>query len=215
MVLISFAQISLLPYFSYKYGISMFPLACIIGACSVKSLSLPGLNKIKRQLTIALLSLILFVYAASGFITVFNKNSDLLEIQDWRGAGKYLSMHVNKRDMLFFVQSWRYSSLEYYFKTPSELCLVNDYKQLIEKVKVLLKEKHLGKEQIQHRRFWVVLSSLENRSALIEKFFGDKKIPAKEKAELIVQRLKKNLRIESIDTLHFKRVSTVQFIVKS
>jgi len=162
-----------------------------------------------------LLSLILLVFTATGFVTIFDKNSDLLEIQDWRGAGKYLSSHVNKRDVLFFVQSWRYLSLEYYFKTPSKLCLVDNDKQLIENTKQFLEKQSSGEGKIQPRKFWVVLNSLENRSAFIENFFGDLKIPAKEKATLLIKRLKENFSIESIDVMHFKRVSIVHFIVKS
>jgi len=213
--LISFAVIALLPFFSFRYGIGLFPLGCILSACSVRFLSLLTLNQLKRQLIIVLLSLIYLVYATTGFLTIFDKNSDLLEIQDWKGAGKYLSSHVNKRDVLFFVQSWRYLSLEYYFKTPSKLYLVENDKQLIENAKYLLEEQSSREGKIQHRKFWVVLNSLENRSALIEKFFGDTKIPAKEKAKLLIKRLKENFSIERIDVMHFKRVSIVHFIAKS
>ena len=208
-------MIALLPFFSFRYGIGLFPLGCILSACSVRFLSWLTLNQLKRQLIIVLLSLIYLVYATTGFLTIFDKNSDLLEIQDWKGAGKYLSSHVNKRDVLFFVQSWRYLSLEYYFKTPSKLYLVENDKQLIENAKHLLEEQSSREGKIQHRKFWVVLNSLENRSALIEKFFGDTKIPAKEKAKLLIKRLKENFSIERIDVMHFKRVSIVHFIAKS
>ena len=213
--LISFAMIALLPFFAFRYGIGMFPLGCILAACSIRFLYLLTLTNLKRYLTIVLLSLLLIVYTITGFITIFDKNSDLLEIQDWRGAGKYLSSHIKKRDILFFVESWRYLSLKYYFKTPSKLYLVENDKQLIENVKHLFEEQSPGKEKIQRRQFWVVLSSLENKNALIEKFFGDLKIPAKENAKLLIKKLRENFNIESIDVLHFKRISIVQFSAKS
>ena len=210
--LITISQQILLPFFAYRYGIGFFGFACILSANSVYLLNFTLINKARYRFAQSFVSLALLSYVASGIVVVSINNDDLFEIQQWRQAAQYLESRFEKEDILYFVHDWQYPSLEYYFEAPSDIYLVKNHVQLIKKLDDELREDSIFGSNGQAKRIWIVLNSLENKNAAIEKFFGGK-ISTEEKVQILAKDLESNFGVRHIEIRKYRRVAIVSFEV--
>ena len=151
-----------LSFISYRYGLGVFPVTCLIAAGV--TLSSPG--RLLRQRNVhgaALLSLCILV----GTMTMALAPSTFFTYHDWIGCNQYLVQVVKPQDQIWFEYDERSFSLRYYYPHPSQIGF-SPHRSRDAAVHDLL-QRH-QQTTTAGGRVWAVFPSFQNRNPLIERF---------------------------------------------
>ena len=160
-----------LPFISYRYGLGLFPITCLLASCA----ALPSGHRTpsRARLLAAAAPCIGFV---TGFAVMAIAPSSYFTYSDWISCNRYLSAVAGPRDQIWFQNYQEAFPLEYYFGNPSrivhfpypQLASIPSSQYSAAQAEDLLKRhKAAGAEG---GRIWVVEASFQNMNPWIERF---------------------------------------------
>jgi hypothetical protein len=152
-----------LPYIAYKYGLGVFPLACILAAYSLKQPGGPGSRwrLVLRGCTFVAIAW----YCVAGAAFLAAADARTFEFQDWRGAARYLAGHAAPNDALTLSDQYGLPCLSYYYKGPARLYGAGRLDTGADLVANLLSE-----PGAPGRAVWVVIASLANEDSFVARY---------------------------------------------
>jgi uncharacterized membrane protein len=151
-----------LSFISYRYGLGVFPVTCLIAA-SVTLPSPGGLLCKREVLGAALLSLCILL----GTMTMALALSSFFSYSDWVGCNKYLMQVVKPQDQIWFEYDERSFPLQYYYPHPSQI-VFSPCRSTDSAVHDLLQ--HHQQMTTAGGRIWMVFPYFQNRNFWIERF---------------------------------------------
>jgi 4-amino-4-deoxy-L-arabinose transferase-like glycosyltransferase len=184
---------STLPYVAYRYCLGLFPLTCIVAACSWRALSGRAL------LTRAAAGVAIIGYCASGAVFILQAGETVFGYQDWRGAVRYLRQHSAPGEVVMVTASDRALPLGYYYKAP--VAVATTAGQI-----AALAEGNLKGTSAGDRTAWVLCSNFANEKPLAARYTEFRKLAIKEPDdELPAALAQRGLAISR--TVRFQRVT--------
>ena len=146
-----------LPFVSYRYGLGIFPLACVVLACAPKlGARLAGSNRALANIGYGLLA----AYCIIGIVYLLKATPTTFETQNWRDAVRYVTAHAKRTDAIVLADIWDADPFHYYYRGGAEP--ITDIKDLPEVV-----AKAMGQPYVLGRTVWIVSSSFENANPLV------------------------------------------------
>jgi 4-amino-4-deoxy-L-arabinose transferase-like glycosyltransferase len=148
---------STLMYVAYRYTLGIFPLACVVAACSWKAW--PRARLLARVCIGG--AILTYCVAGAGFLVRADQGA--FGFQDWRRASAYLSRHAAPGDKVLVSPDVCLLPLTYYYKAPGVLAADGEA------------VRHRAVELVQRANprgsaVWVVLSTFANDNALVGRF---------------------------------------------
>lgn len=193
-----------LSFISYRYGLGVFPITCLIAA----SVILPSSGRLlsKRQvLGAALLSLCILL----GMMKMALAPSSFFAYSDWIGCNKYLTQVVKPQDQIWFEYDERSFPQQYYYPHPSQI-VFSSHRSTDAAVRDLL-------ERYQHMtttggQIWMVFPYFQNRNLWIERFTRIRPSQFEQNSDKINRQLQAHhgLRLQEDQT--FDRIGIYQLV---
>jgi 4-amino-4-deoxy-L-arabinose transferase-like glycosyltransferase len=193
-----------LSFISYRYGLGVFPITCLIAASVI--LPSPGQGSSKSQvLRPALLALCVLL----GIMRMALAPSSFFAYSDWIGCNRYLMQVVNPQDQIWFEYDERSFSLQYYYPHPSQI------------VSCPRCSRDAAVRDLVHRhqqmtatggRIWMVFPDFQNRNFWIERFTRMRPRQFEENIDEINRQLQihQGLRLQQDQT--FDRIKIYQLV---
>jgi hypothetical protein len=156
-----------MPYVAYKYGLGVFPLACILAAYSLKFPGSAGGGSgfswrlVVRGCTFAAIAW----YCVAGAAFLATTDAGTFGYQDWKGASRYLAGHATPNDAIALSYHYGLRCLRYYYKGPARFYDASRPGETAGLVSRLLSE-----PSPPDRAVWVVVLSLANEDSLAAKY---------------------------------------------
>jgi hypothetical protein len=151
------------PFVAYKYGLGVFPLACILAAYSLKA---PGGSGSRWRLVLRGCTLAaIAVYCVTGAAVLIGADTRTFEFQDWKGAARYLASHATRNDAIALSYRYGLPCLGYYYKGPARFYDAEQPGEAAGLVSRLLSE-----PGPPDRAVWVVILSLANEDSLAARY---------------------------------------------
>ena len=142
---------STLTYVAYRYGLGIFPLACVIAAFSWKAVA-------QRPAAVrASLGAVILVYCALGALFIVRADQETFGYQDWRAASRYLSRFAAPGETVIVTPDFDLLPLTYYYKAGSVVVGSDDVPAEVAKA--------IAREPV-----WLVAGSFTNDNPLISKY---------------------------------------------
>jgi uncharacterized membrane protein len=141
-----------LPFVAYRYGLGIFPLACVVAACSWKPWPRP------LPLRTGAAALIL-AYCAAGVVFLASAGENAFGYQDWRSAVRYLADRCTAQDVVLVPGDYGPLPFSYYWRGPRPL-LSGQSPQAIS----------AALASATSSRAWVLLGWFSNDSCLVGRY---------------------------------------------
>jgi len=146
-------------YVAYKYGLGLFPLACVIAAYGSRFMverQTPWHTAVKR-----LASAGAALYCILGGIFLARADRSTFEFQNWKGAAEYLRTHSAAIDTIV-VSNRDLPAFSYYYRDPATVVTDRESSRSYDAITSSLAK--------GNRRAWVLISTFENDSPLVGSF---------------------------------------------
>ncbi len=147
-----------LPYVAYRYGLGIFPLACVVAACSWKAWS-------ERVVAQAAIASVILVYWLAGAASIARAGENTFGYQDWRGAARYLKQRFSANDAVFVVHEANLLPFRYYWKESEPVTMGTDIGVSSDQI-----ARTASSAGTPAPRAWIVLSTFANENALVARF---------------------------------------------
>ncbi len=191
-----FARLTL-PYVAYRYGLGIFPLTCVVAACSWKLW--PG-RPLARAATIALI----LVYCATGAAFIASAGENTFGYQDWRGAARYLVHHWSPGDVVVVPGDFGALPFSYYWRGPAAVRSGGAPQQIAEALAEALQARNRPGS-----RAWVVLNTFANENPLVARYTESRRRGAEGQEKELARTLEsRGLRVCA--TARFQRVTVIE-----
>jgi uncharacterized membrane protein len=152
-----FAKLTL-PFVAYRYGLGIFPLACVVAACSWKALP-------ERQWVRPGVVLVILAYWVGGATFIVSARENTFGYQDWRAAARHLSARWSPGDSILVPGSYGLLPFSYYWKGPRPLNPSNEPQAIGESLGPILPA-----QNAVERRAWVLLGTFANDNAVVARY---------------------------------------------
>jgi hypothetical protein len=152
-----FAKLTL-PYIAYRYGLGMFPLTCVVAACSWKLWP-------RRRLPRAGAAALILAYWAAGAVFIAAAGENTFGYQDWRSAAGYLAAHSLPSDVVVVPGDYGLQPFSYYWKGPEPL----GSREAPQAISTSLAQALVTGDATTSRG-WVLLNSLANENPLVSRY---------------------------------------------
>jgi len=193
-----------LSYVAYKYGLGVFPLACILAAYSLR---LPGAGarglKLSWPLAAKVCGITLIAsYCIAGAAFLATADARAFEYQDWKGTAQYLRNHATGSDLIALSGRYGVPCLSYYYNGPARF--------------VSVREQHpddlvsglLAGPGPPDRAVWIVLLSLANENPVVARYTEFKKYDLEAQTETTIAGLRKR-GLFACHAARFHRVNVI------
>jgi 4-amino-4-deoxy-L-arabinose transferase-like glycosyltransferase len=152
-----FAKLTL-PYVAYRYGLGIFPLACVVAACSWKL-------RPQRLLPRAGASALILAYCAVGAVFMASAGVNTFGYQDWRSASGYLADRFSVGDVVLVPGDHSPLPFSYYWTGPEPLRSRESPQAISASLAQVLVTRDAASS-----RGWVVLSSFARENPLVGRY---------------------------------------------
>ncbi len=193
------------PFVAFKFGLGVFPLACILAAYSPKlfgagelRLGFPWMN-LARGCTYAVIA----GYCIGGAAFIVTADTAAFGYQDWRGAARFLSSHATPEDAIVLSLHYDVAPLGYYYKGPARFFGVTEREEAHGLASKLLLE-----PGSPHRAAWIIVSTLANESPLVSKFTEIKRHDYQAQTQKLIAALKER-GLSAALAARFQRINVV------
>jgi hypothetical protein len=152
-----------LSYFAYRYGLGLFPVACVIAACSIRLL--PGRFGISPRIVRIATYVVAVTYLAASGAFLAKAGPDVWDYQAWDEVSALLARETRAGDAVVVQPSICITALQYYYKGPAAMYppkRVDGWSPPLEEL--------TGSIASRHATVWLVFSSFENPSSFVSSF---------------------------------------------
>ena len=157
LVAITLFIVATLEYVAYRYALGVFPLACVVAACSWEALPQ------RRIVARACLCAAMLGYCASGAVFIARAGQNTFGYQDWRSAGQYLSRFSEPGETVLVSPRAGLLPLTYYYKAPGVVAsAMGEAPDFV--------VRHLQATDKPNRGVWVVFSTFANDNPLVARY---------------------------------------------
>jgi uncharacterized membrane protein len=169
-----------LPYVAYRYGLGIFPLACVVAAYSWKAW-------LRRPAARAGVVVVILVYWVSGAAFIASAAENTFGYQDWRAAASYVAARWVPGDAVLVPGDYGVLPFSYYWKGPPPL----------------------NAREAPAPRSWLLLSTFANENAMVARFTETRRPdPASRRQELVGELAARRLNV--CQTAAFHRVDVLE-----
>jgi 4-amino-4-deoxy-L-arabinose transferase-like glycosyltransferase len=191
-----FARLTL-PYVAYRYGLGIFPLTCVVAACSWKLWP-------ERSPARAVTTALILVYCATGAAFIASAGENTFGYQDWKGAVRYVADHFSAGDVVLVPGSYGLLPFSYYWTGPQPLGSGEAAQAIEARLAQVLPARNAA-----GARAWVLLNSLANENPLVARYTESRRREPQEKEKELAAAIESGgLRL--CGTSRFQRVTVLQ-----
>jgi 4-amino-4-deoxy-L-arabinose transferase-like glycosyltransferase len=147
-----------LPYVAYRYGLGIFPLVCVVAACSWKLW--PQRLPLRAGVAASIL-----VYCAAGGVFIASAGENTFGYQDWRSAVRYVADRFTAEDVVLVPGDYGPLPFSYYWAGPAPLQSAQSPHAISAGL-----AKVLATGDATTSRGWVLLGSFANENLLVGRF---------------------------------------------
>ena len=183
-----------MPFVAYKYGLGVFPLACILAAYSLK---LRGARVVRACTFAAMAS---YLVAGAAFLATVNPTT--FEFQDWKGPSRYLTERATDGDAIVLSSDYGVPCLGYYYKGPARLHGSGRGEE------ASIASRLLSEPGASDRAVWVVVLSLGNEDSLVARYTESGKRGLDAQTQIVLAALKEHGLSASV-AARFHRVNVL------
>jgi uncharacterized membrane protein len=156
-----------LPYVAYRYGLGVFPLACIVAAYAPK-LRVRGEASgwfCRPVAAKGAAYAVLAAYCIPGVIFLANANATAFENQNWRDAARYVDSRAKSTDAIVLVHSWDTAPFHYYYRGGADCITAADASDVPNLV-----SKAMARPGAPGRTVWIIAGMFGNENSFVARY---------------------------------------------
>jgi 4-amino-4-deoxy-L-arabinose transferase-like glycosyltransferase len=191
-----FIKLTLL-FVAYRYGLGIFPLTCVVAACSWKLWP-------QRRLPTAAVTALILAYCGAGALFIASAGANTFGYQDWRSAVGYLAGRFTSGDVALVPGGSGLVSFSYYWAGPAPLQSRESPQAIGDSL-----AQALATRNATTARGWVVLSSFANENLLVGRYTQSLRRDEQRRAKDLAQALEAR-GLHLCGTAGFQRVTVLE-----
>jgi uncharacterized membrane protein len=149
-------------FLAYRYGLGIYPLACLLAATAIVSLPASEQSWRKQGWRV----LLLLVFLAGGLLSTTMGERALFLYQDWRECARQMTQTTGPGDILWFPEPHSSYSFRFYYRGPSSF-VTSSSRDLEQNVADMLR---IREKLSPGARLWILKPQFSNRRIWIDRF---------------------------------------------